>query len=228
MPSPLIVFDLDGTLADTGRDLVRTLNVILSREGVPPVAVETVRDLIGVGARPLIERGLSINSRSVAPERLEQLYQAFLAYYHDNIAVETVLFPGVEEALDRLEQRGWHFAVCTNKLESHALTLLDALCIAPRFRAIAGKDTFAFFKPDPRHLTETIRRAGGDTARAILVGDSKTDIDTARNADVPVVAVSFGYTAIPVRELEPDAVIDHFDAMDDAVARIAVRFSRKN
>ncbi len=224
MPLPLIVFDLDGTLADTGRDLVRTLNVILAREDVPPVSIGMVRDLIGVGARPLIERGLSINRRSVAPDRLEQLYQAFLSYYHDNIAVETVLFPGVEDALDRLEQQGWHFAVCTNKLEGHARTLLDALQIARRFRAIAGKDTFAFFKPDPRHLTETIRRADGDPVRTILVGDSKTDIDTARNAAVPVVAVSFGYTAIPVHDLGPDVVIDHFDAMDDAIARIAECF----
>jgi phosphoglycolate phosphatase len=131
--------------------------------------------------------------------------------------VHSVLFPGVVASMDTLERQGFILAVCTNKMEAHALELLKALKIIDRFAFISGKDSFAFFKPDPRHLTETIRLAGGDPNRAIMVGDSKTDIDTAKAAGIPVVGVTFGYTNVHVRDLGADYVVDHFDQMDLAV-----------
>jgi phosphoglycolate phosphatase len=221
---PLVVFDLDGTLADTAPDLIATLNVILGREGLPPVPVEGANELIGAGARALVERGFEAGQRELAPAKSDALYRDFLAYYAENLCNESRLFPGVVEALDTLAAQGFRFAVCTNKIEAHSRRLLDALGVSTRFAAICGRDTFAYFKPDPRHLTLTIEQAGGDPARSIMVGDSITDIATAKAAAIPVVGVTFGYTDRPVRELEPDVAIDAYEELPGAVAAIASRW----
>jgi phosphoglycolate phosphatase len=214
---PIVVFDLDGTLADTAQDLIATLNAVLESEGLAPLAFEKARDLIGAGAKPLIERGFAVSNKSLSDERLQTLYAFFLEHYHQNIAVHTTLFPGVLAAMTTLDKQGFVLAVCTNKLEAHALELLRTLNILDRFAFVSGKDSFAFFKPDPRHLTETIRLAGGAPSKAIMVGDSKTDIDTAKAAGIPVIGVTFGYTNVHVRDLGADYVIDHFDEMGIAV-----------
>ncbi|MDB5558874.1 MAG: gph [Enterovirga sp.] len=221
---PLVVFDLDGTLADTAPDLIATLNVILGREGLPPVPVEGANELIGAGARALVERGFEAGQRELAPAKSDALYRDFLAHYAENLCNESRLFPGVVEALDTLAAQGFRFAVCTNKIEAHSRRLLDALGVSTRFAAICGRDTFAYFKPDPRHLTLTIEQAGGDPARSIMVGDSITDIATAKAAAIPVVGVTFGYTDRPVRELEPDVAIDAYEELPGAVAAIASRW----
>ena len=221
LPSgPIVVFDLDGTLAETAGDLIGTLNVILAREGHAALPLEQARDLLGAGARALIQRGFAVAGASLTPERLETLFQDFLAYYGDHLTDHSHLFPGVVEALDRLEAEGFRLAICTNKVESHAVALLDALGIGHRFRTIVGKDTFAFSKPDPRHITATIERAGGDPARAVMVGDSKADVAAAQAAGIPVVGVTFGYTPVPMRDLAPDGVIEHFDELPAAVAAL--------
>jgi phosphoglycolate phosphatase len=132
------------------------------------------------------------------------------------------LFPGVAAALDRFEAAGFTFAVCTNKVEYPSVLLLTALGIAGRFQAICGKDTFLVSKPNGEALLQTIARAGGDRGRAVMIGDSKTDIDTARDAGVPVVAVSFGYTSEPVDTFKPDRVIGHYDELWGAVAALGV------
>lgn len=218
---PIAVFDLDGTLADTAPDLAAALNAVLASEGVPPLPFERARDMIGAGARSLIMRGIREAGLPVVDEaRLERMFGDFLDYYGRNLLNETKLFPGVPEALDRFRAEGWVLAVCTNKYENHSLELLDLLGIADRFAAICGRDTFPYFKPDPRHLTLTIERAGGSPSRAVMVGDSQTDISTARAANVPVVAVPFGYSEIPVAELAPDRLISHFDELWTATAEI--------
>ncbi|MGP9818655.1 HAD family hydrolase [Salinarimonas sp. NSM] len=221
MPArPLVVFDLDGTLADTAADLIAILNGLLAEDGLPGMPVEQAGSLIGAGARALISRGFAAAGRELVPERLEALFESFLARYADEVCVETRLYPGVEATLDRLEAEGYAFAVCTNKPERHSLLLMDALGIAPRFAAICGRDTFPFCKPDPRHLEHTIARAGGEPSRAIMIGDSITDIATAKAAGVPVIAVPFGYTDVPVAELDPDLVVPHFDGMAAAILRL--------
>lgn len=214
---PIAVFDLDGTLADTAGDLIATLNVILEQEGLAPLPLERARDMIGAGARALIERGFEAAGKELAPSHLEGLFRQFMVHYGENICVRTQLFPGVEAALDRLEAAGFILAICTNKVEEHSVKLLDELGIGHRFAANCGRDTFPYFKPDPRHLTMTIERAGGDPRRAFMVGDSRTDIVTAQNAGIPVIAVPFGYTEVPVETLGPDVVIDHFDELFAAV-----------
>ena len=217
LPAPLIVFDLDGTLADTAGDLLATLNFILTRDGLAPVTEAEARRMVGMGARHLIKRGFDQAGAPVSSARLDDLFHEFLSHYEENIAVHTRLFPGVERALDRFEAAGFTFAVCTNKIEKPSVKLLKALGVAERFRAICGQDTFAWWKPDPRALLSTLDLAGGAPGRAIMVGDSKTDIDTAKAAGVPVVAVDFGYTDVHVNELGPDHVISHFDSLWDAV-----------
>ena len=217
-PPPIAVFDLDGTLADTAPDLIWTLNAIMAQEGLPAVPLEDARELIGSGARAMISKGYERAGLELVPARLDTLFKEFLVIYGEHLCDGSRLFPGVVEALDGLEDRGYRLAVCTNKVEAHSLRLLEALGVARRFAAICGRDSFPYFKPDPRHLTLTIEQAGGDAARAVMVGDSRTDIATAKAAGIPVVGVTFGYTDTPVEELEPDVVIDHYDRLADAVA----------
>jgi phosphoglycolate phosphatase len=214
---PIAVFDLDGTLADTAPDLIATLNVILEREQLPPVPMAAARDMIGAGARALVERGFEAARRELTPAHSDELFRAFLAHYSEHLCEATTLFPNLVEALDGLERRGFLLAVCTNKVEGLSVRLLEALGIAGRFAAICGRDTFPYSKPDARHLTMTIAKAGGDPRRAIMVGDSRTDIDTAKAAGIPVVAVTFGYTDVSVRDLAPDVVIDDYAEFAGAI-----------
>ena len=222
-PTPIIVFDLDGTLADTAGDLMGALNAVLARDGIAPLPVDQARNLLGAGGRALIERGYASVGRSLTKPRLEELFVVFLEHYEAHIADHSRLFPGALDALDRLAARGFVLAVCTNKMEHAAVRLMSELGVADRFRAICGQDTFAVCKPDPGALTSTIHRAGGALTHAVMVGDSVTDIATAKAAGIPVVAVDFGYTDVPVTELDPDRVISHFDdlasAVDDLLAQ---------
>lgn len=219
-PAPLVVFDLDGTLVDTAPDLIDTLNGLLVREGITAVPFDEARRFIGGGARLLIERGLAAQGRDCGSAAIDRLYAVYVDAYAERIADLSRPFPGVIDALDALDGAGCRFAVCTNKLERLSRKLLDALGLAGRFRAICGQDTFAVMKPDPQALLGTIAAAGGDPARTVMVGDSGTDILTARASGVPVVAVDFGYTEVPIASLGPDRVIGHYAELPDAVAAL--------
>ncbi|VFU07063.1 Phosphoglycolate phosphatase (fragment) [Methylocella tundrae] len=170
-PRPLLVFDLDGTLADTAVDLVSTLNALLTREGLAAIPFQDARSMVGAGAKALLQRGLKANGVEVDEIKLDQLFSDYLLHYEEHIADDSVLYPGVTAALDRFEEAGWSFAVCTNKIEGPSVLLLTALGVAERFKAICGKDTFAVSKPDGGALLHTIAKAGGDPRRAIMVGD---------------------------------------------------------
>jgi len=210
-----IIFDLDGTLVDTAPDLIDTLNVTLRREGLPIIPYDAARALIGAGARSMLERGLAAVGRPVAD--IDRLHEHFIAYYADHVADRSRPFPGVEAALDVLAGRGYAFAVCTNKLERLSVRLLEVLGLAGRFAAICGQDTFAVQKPHPEALLGTLRRAGGSLDRAVMVGDSPTDIATARAALMPVVAVDFGYADAPVKDCDPDKIISHYSHLPEAI-----------
>jgi phosphoglycolate phosphatase len=220
LTAPTIVFDLDGTLVDTAHDLVATLNAILVGEGMVPVGVDKLVAMVGSGARVMIETAFATEGRTLTLEKLDQLLGAYMALYDDHLADTSKPYPGTEAMLDDFAAQGWRLAVCTNKFEAPARKLLGLLGLGPRFAAITGQDTFAFRKPDPRHLTETIRLAGGAPDNAVMVGDSATDIDTARAAGIPVVAVSFGYSPVPVAELAPTSIIARLDELAAAVAAI--------
>jgi phosphoglycolate phosphatase len=228
----LIVFDLDGTLVDTAPDLMGALNATLAQEGCAPQPLEAARSLLGAGARALIERGLAASKRQVSPERMEELFQFFLTHYQAHIADASRPYPGVVNALDRLACSGHRLAVCTNKLEGLSIQLLDALGLTQHFVAICGQDTFReadgrnIPKPDARALLKCIEKAGGTPERTVMVGDSRTDIDAARNADVPVIAVDFGYTDHPIRTFAPDRVISHFDALFATIGSLIAQAAR--
>jgi phosphoglycolate phosphatase len=218
MAHPLLVFDLDGTLADSAPDLLATLDVVLPRHGFPIAADPTLRNGIGHGARHLIEYALKRQRISLEAPALDAIFRDFLHHYEANISVGTRLYPGTLALLDRFAAAGWAFAVCTNKPERMSRLLLRDLEVAERFSAICGGDTFAYRKPDPAHLLDTITAASGRRERSVMVGDSRTDLDTARAAGVPFVGVTFGYTQVPMAELRPDLLVDSFDALAPAHA----------
>ncbi len=220
MSAPVIAFDLDGTLVDTAPDLIDTLNVVFEREGLPPVPYATARNLIGGGARAMIVRGLDAERRNVSKAELDALVADFLAHYGEHIADKSRPFPGLIDALDELSAQGFRLAVCTNKLEGLSTALLDALDLSDRFAAICGQDTFGIQKPDPQILLRTVAAAGGDAKRAIMIGDSETDVRTARAAGIPIVAVELGYSDPPVAKFAPDRLIGHFAELTRAVSQL--------
>ena len=222
MPNNTLIFDLDGTLANTAPDLVGTLNRIVEPHDLPPVSVDDVGQIVGHGAKAMIAKAFNLRSRRLSPELHENLFNAFIEDYTANIARETHLFEGALDALENLRSSDYRFAVCTNKLESLARILLQELEVTHWFSSITGGDTFSFRKPDARHLEETVKLMDGNLGSAIMIGDSTTDISAARNAGIASVAVTFGYSDQPVHMLGATAIIDHFNQLPNAINKIAV------
>lgn len=221
MQHDLIIFDLDGTLAHTAPDLIGTLNRITSDYDLEPISLQQFGKIIGHGAKAMITRSFECNNRQIDKATLEKLYHDFLDDYSKNIANETVLFENVLDAMDKLENSGFSFALCTNKTESMAKLLLNELDVTQRFKSITGGDTFDFKKPDAKHLEETAKLAGHSISKAIMIGDSATDIDAANSAGIPSVAVTFGYTETPAHELGATKVINHFNELPEAIESIS-------
>lgn len=216
----VLVFDLDGTLVSSMEDLVATLNHVLQAAGYTPVPPADVKHMVGMGAKVLLQRGLEHNGVDWTEATVAPLFEHFLDYYAANIAVHTKPFPGVIDALERFRHDGLKLAVCTNKAERLTHPLLDALDLSRYFDAVVGGDTYPVSKPAAQPVLGAISEAGGTVHGSIMIGDSVTDINAARNAGIPVVAVDFGYTPVPVAELGPDKVISHFDQLSDAIADI--------
>lgn len=215
-----IVFDLDGTLVDTAPDLVRALNETMDLEGLPRVRLETVRQLVGQGARVLIERTSKLQGVTFSPARIDELTEEFVRFYAADIARHSKPFPGVIEALDALAALGAKFAVCTNKRTGLSERLLKALRIADRFSAIVGADAVAERKPHPDHYRETVKRAGGALRRSLMVGDSIADIASARGAGAPAIVVSFGYSDVGAESLGADVLLHRFSDLAPACRRL--------
>lgn len=215
-----IIFDLDGTLVDTAGDLTASLNHALGVLGRPAVPPESVRAMVGHGARKLLERGLAATGAMTA-ELVEEGVAPFLAHYAANIAVHSRPFDGVERALDQLEAQGYRLGICTNKPAHLAESLVAELGWTRRFHALLGADSRPYRKPDPRHLTDTLSETGGRAA--LFVGDSRTDADTAIAAGVPLILVSFGYSTEPVEDLGALHVIGHYDDLLPSVDAIRSR-----
>ena len=224
--SRIVVFDLDGTLVDTAPDLINALNYVLGREGLPPVPLHSARNMIGAGARKLIERGLELEGRFASVEDISRLTADFIDYYAAHIADASRPFEGLEDALDDLQAQGYRFAVCTNKLEWLSKLLLEQLGLSSRFAAICGADTFGVSKPDPVILQQTVARAGGHLSSTIMVGDAGPDIGVARRAGIPVIGVEFGYTDVPIAELKPDRLINHMRELPAAVQSFKIGISK--
>jgi phosphoglycolate phosphatase len=216
----VVAFDLDGTLVDTAPDLMGALNTLLGQEGLPHLPLATAPFLVGRGAKVMIERGFAAAGHPLDPARASGLFDRYITHYLSRIAQESAPFEGMSQALDALEAEGAILAVCTNKRTDLSLALLDTLGLTQRFAAVVGGDMAPKSKPDASHLLLTIEKAGGDPARALMVGDSNNDVLAARSAGVPMVLVSFGYTEIPVAELDHDILIDRFDQLQAAALRL--------
>ena len=222
-PFRIVGFDLDGTLLDTHGDLGAALNHALAVAGRPPVPVEQVSDLIGGGARQMLERALAITGSVPPADEIRALHGELLVYYRATIAVHSRLYPGGAAMLDALDAHGVKVAVVTNKLEALAVQLLDALGLSSRLAAVLGGDTLGpgKAKPAPDLLHEMQRRLGGGPAA--FVGDTTFDTKAAAAAGWPCVAVRFGFNDIPVETMGADAVIDHFDQLVPALQRLGTR-----
>ncbi len=215
-----IVFDLDGTLVDTAPDLIGALNQVLHEQKLPPLPLSAARVMVGRGARALIEQGFAAAGEPLDADRTPALFERFLTIYRDRIANESRPFEGVLEALDVLDAAGAKLVVCTNKFTDLSLALLDALGMTSRFAAVVGADSAPAPKPDPRHLQAAIAAVGGRDDRALMVGDSASDIGAARAAKVMSVVVSFGYTEVPAANLGADHLIDHFSELPPLAERL--------
>ncbi|MEL6299467.1 MAG: HAD family hydrolase [Pseudomonadota bacterium] len=215
-----IVFDLDGTLIDTAPDLIGTAQALLSQRGLAPVPENLLRPEISNGSRRMMATAFAHHGLTPDDAELDAVFADFLAHYRAHIADRSQPFPHIGEVLATLKAAGAKLAVCTNKAETPALELLELLNMRATFDFIAGRDTFPVCKPNPAHLTETIARAGGAPERAIMVGDSETDAATAQAAGIPIIAVTFGYTSVPVQALGCDAVIDSYTEFMPALAAL--------
>ncbi|MGQ0674460.1 MAG: HAD-IA family hydrolase [Hyphomicrobium sp.] len=220
-----IAFDLDGTLVDTAPDLVAATNHALADLGLAPVRDGALRPYISLGARRMIVEGLRGAGQTLGEPELDRLHILFLTHYEANIATSSRPFEGVVDVLHDLKHAGARLAVCTNKREGLSRLLLDALNLTPLFDAVAGRDTFPVCKPHPDHLRGAVRLAGGDERRTIMVGDTGVDIETARAALLPSIAVSFGYSETPVEGLGASHCISRFRELPDAIRTLsAARF----
>jgi phosphoglycolate phosphatase len=215
-----IAFDLDGTLVETAPDLVGTLNRLLARQDLPPMSLESARHLIGHGAVALLRRGFEAAGAHWDEAASPTLLEAFLADYLEHIADHSTAYPGSVGALDRLSARGAILCVATNKPTDLAVALFEAIGLSDRFAAICGPQSVSAKKPDAAHIRETVLLAGGDPGRAIMVGDSITDLDAARATGAPCILTTFGYSDPPAAALGADAVIAHFDELSAAIDRL--------
>lgn len=219
-PFQIVGFDLDGTLVDSNRDLAPAINHALSLIGRPAIAPEATRKLIGGGARRMLERAVELTGGAMPADEFEAIHGELLLHYEAHIADHTVPYPGCLAALDALAASGCRLAVVTNKLEAFSRKLLDELGMTGRFDAILGGDTLGPGRSKPARdmIDAAILACGG--GRFAMVGDSTYDVLAARNARVPVVALSFGYNDVPPHELGADAVVDHYDDLLGVLAAL--------
>jgi phosphoglycolate phosphatase len=219
MTAPTLIFDLDGTLVDTAPDLLGALNAVLVREGRRAVNHADLRHLVGYGARVMLDEAFRMTGDGADAARLPGLIDDFIVHYRKHIAVASRPFTGVEATLSAFAEQGSAMAVLTNKPQELSDLLLDALKLTPYFRAIFGAGRMSYTKPDARIFHDVVRASGGGEP-AIMIGDSITDVQTARAAGAKVILVSYGYTPDPAHTLGADAVTDDFTQIPALVQRL--------
>ncbi|RAZ87969.1 phosphoglycolate phosphatase [Cereibacter johrii] len=216
-----VVLDLDGTLADTSADLIASANACFRAlgRGEP---LDPLKDALTAfhGGRAMLRLGFErLDGQSLEAD-IDLQYPLLLENYRCAINVHTTLYPGARDAVERLRAQGFATAICTNKPEALAETLLSLMEVRHLFDAMIGADTLPVRKPDPAPYVASVERAGGAVARSMLVGDTRTDRDTARAAGVPVALVTFGPSGMDVTGLDPDGLLHHFDELPDLAARL--------
>ena len=215
-----IIFDLDGTLIDSARDLQALLEPTLRRDGRRPLTIDETKQCIGWGMIKLVERAFTMTGPPLDPATHDAVIAEFKARYEAADPSPAQVYPGVAETLATLHA-GYRIGLCTNKPARATERVLSALRLADYFHGISGGDSLAFRKPDPRHLLDAIARAGGAADRAVMVGDSETDIEVGRAAGIPTIAVAYGYAHGPVAALGADRIIERFADLPAAVGELA-------
>jgi phosphoglycolate phosphatase len=218
-----VVYDLDGTLIDSARDMCVAVSRVLADHGLPGISDEDARLFMGEGSKVTMRRAFAKAGRDLDDAALSTVTREFVRYYEADPVRHTIAFDGVAEVVARFDRMGLRQGVCTNKFENPSRMILKALKLMPPIADVAGADTFAVRKPDPGHILQLIDRIGGHRDRAVMIGDSIHDVAAAHAAGLPAVLVSWGYTAKPASELGAEAVIDRFDALPDALNTIAAR-----
>jgi phosphoglycolate phosphatase len=219
-PVPALIFDLDGTLADTSPDLLGATNAVLASRGRALLDLAHLRHMVGFGARALIHQAMAASGAPVREEDMPALVEIFLAHYRDHIADGTRLFPRVAETLGDLKAHGARLGVLTNKPQELTDLLLPMLGLEGFFAAVYGAGRRPYNKPDPRIFHDVVTESGGGPA--VMIGDSITDLNTARAAGVPCILMSYGFTPVPAPELGADIVLDDFADLPEAIGRLGL------
>ena len=219
-----ILFDLDGTLVDTAPDLMRAHNHVMTKFGYPTKSTDEIRNLVGKGAGALIGRSIwgqakkefhSVNDLKIK----DQMSKEFVDYYGKNIISESTLINGVKEFLKWCKEKNISMAVCTNKQEHLSNDLLKKIGIYDFFEYVAGSDTFDYCKPDPRHLTSVVEILDGDVKKTIMIGDSETDANAAKAAEIPVILLENGYTEKNTTEIYHNHLIKDFIGIENIISK---------
>jgi phosphoglycolate phosphatase len=216
-----VIYDLDGTLIDSAKDMQMAVSNVLADHGLPPVTEDDVRIFMGQGSKVTMNKAFAKHGRHLDDATLTAVTREFVRYYEADPVSHTIAFAGVAEVVGRFDGFGLKQGVCTNKFERPSRMILEHLRLMPPIADVAGADTFPVRKPDPKHILMLVERMGGMPGRAVMIGDSIHDVEAAHGAGLPAVLVSWGYTATPAGELGAEAVIDRFDALPEALGRIA-------
>ena len=219
VPFKAIIFDLDGTLIDSAPDLLAGINHVLSGHA-PLIDLEHMRPMMGDGAVKLIERGLEATGLTFESDEMEQMVEDFLIHYEENISVLTRPFDGVMETLYAMKEAGLTLAICTNKRQSFMEKVLADLEMDVFFDVLIGGGATGSYKPEAAHLMAVVDALELGPHECVMIGDSYNDVAAARACAMPVVAVTFGYSKDPVESLDPDAVIEHFSALPQALTEL--------
>ena len=219
-----ILFDLDGTLVDTAPDLMMAHNHVMKKFGYPTKSTEDIRNLVGKGAGALIGRSIWGQAKKefskVLDEKIKnEMVKEFVSFYGKNIVNESTLVTGVKEFLIWCKEQNISMAVCTNKQEHLSNDLLKKIGIYDFFEYVAGSDTFDYCKPDPRHLTNVVEILDGDVKKTIMIGDSETDANAAKAAEIPVILLENGYTEKNTTEIYHNHLIKDFIGIEKIIKK---------
>ena len=219
-----ILFDLDGTLVDTAPDLMRAHNHVMKKFGYPTKSTDEIRNLVGQGAGAMLGRSIWGQAKKefgkVKDEKVKkEMIDEFVNFYGKNIVNESKLIDGVKDFLQWSKERKISMAVCTNKQEHLAIDLLKKIGIYSYFDYVAGHNTFDYCKPDPRHLTSVVEILEGDLKKTLMIGDSETDANAAKDAGIPIILLEDGYTEKNITEIYHNHLIKDFIGIEKIVAK---------
>ena len=218
-----VLYDLDGTLIDSAKDMQMAVSRVLADHRLPPVTEDDVRIFMGQGSKITLGKAFTKNGVTLDDAALSAVTREFVRYYEADPVRYTTAFDGVAGVVARFAGLGLKQGVCTNKFEKPSRMILEGLKLMPPITDVAGADTFPVRKPDPKHILLLLERMGGTPERSVMIGDSIHDVEAAHGAGLPAVLVSWGYTIKPASELGAEAVIQRFDGLPEALAEIAGR-----